>query len=176
RRGRFWPRWARMLLLVGGSLTLVFLLIATYFWISYARIIDTKLVGEERPVPRIFGRPFELRTGIPLTPAELQKRLNDVGYAERPKPEQPGEFNITANTVLLVPRTNPPVAKPKVVRIDFARTGAGITKMSNVGGGTVSKITLEAPLLAELAVGERQRKVAFVNMPKNVVNAVIAIE
>ena len=161
--------------MVGGSLTVLILLLATYFWFSFARIIDAKLVGEERPVPRIFGRPFDIRAGIALTPAELQKRLNDVGYAERPKPEQPGEFSMGANTVLLIPRANPPVAKPKVMRVDFLR-GGGVSRLSAVGGGGPSKVTLEAPLLAALAQGERQRKVAFASIPKHVVNAVVAIE
>ena len=158
-----------MALLVGGGLFAVLLAVATYFWISYAHIIDAKLSGEQRPVPRIFGRQFDLRPGIALTPEQLKQRLNDIGYAERPKPEQPGEFNVTGNVVLLVARTNPPVPKPKTVRVEFGRNG-GVTRMS------VSKVSLEAPLLAALAQGERQRKVEFANMPKHVLNAVIAIE
>ena len=53
--------------------------------------------------------------------------------------------------------------------MEFGRNG-GVTRMS------VSKVSLEAPLLAALAQGERQRKVEFANMPKHVLNAVIAIE
>ena len=30
-----------------------------YLWVAYGRMIDAKLGGEQRPVPRIFGRPFE---------------------------------------------------------------------------------------------------------------------
>src|SRR6478672_2701370 len=119
RRRIFWPRWTRKALLVGLGLFSILAVFAVYFWISYAHLIDAKLVGEQRPIPRIFGRAFELRAGAPLTPAQLVQRLNDVGYAERPKPEQPGEFNLTGTTVLLVPRTNPAQAKPKPVRVDF---------------------------------------------------------
>src|SRR5262245_40674768 len=76
RRRFFWPRWTRKALLVAGSFAVLMFLIGMYFWISFAHIIDAKLVGEERPVPRIFGRPFEVRVGIPLTPTQLQQRLN----------------------------------------------------------------------------------------------------
>src|SRR5262249_36902229 len=92
RRRWFWPRWARMALLFGGVLFLMLGAMSVYFWISYSHLIDAKLAGEQRPIPRIYGRPYELRTGAPLAPAQLVQRLNDVGYAERPKAEQPGEF------------------------------------------------------------------------------------
>jgi transcription-repair coupling factor (superfamily II helicase) len=47
-------------------------------------------------VPRIFGRPFELKPGQGLSLAQLVQRLNDVGYAERPKAAAAGEFSVAA--------------------------------------------------------------------------------
>jgi len=58
---------------------------ACYLWVSYGRMIDARLGGEQRAIPRIFGRPFEMRPGRALEPGQLVQRLNDVGYAERPK-------------------------------------------------------------------------------------------
>src|SRR6478752_2713424 len=79
--------------LIGPPATLC-LIGATYFWISYGHMIDRRLGGEQRPVPRIFGRPFELRPGEGLSPAQLEQRLNDVAYAKRARPEQPGQFSV----------------------------------------------------------------------------------
>ena len=47
--------------------------------------VPRRLGGEQKPVPRIFGRPFELHPGEPLSPLQLEQRLNDVGYAKRAK-------------------------------------------------------------------------------------------
>src|SRR4051812_14990212 len=99
KRRWWWPRWARAALLLVGVTAIVCLGAGWYFWVQYAHEIDKKLAGEQRAVPRIFGRAFDLRPGLALTPVQLAQRLNDVAYADRPKPEQPGEFNVTGNTV-----------------------------------------------------------------------------
>ena len=54
-------RWVNWLLLGVGVPGLILVLAGIYFWISYGRMIDAKLGGEQRPIPRIFGRPFEIR-------------------------------------------------------------------------------------------------------------------
>src|SRR5262245_50849601 len=97
-------RWLRILLLTSGGVFVLCLAFASYLWVSYGRMIDARLGGEQRAIPRIFGRPFELRTGRALEPGQLIQRLNDVGYAERPKAEEPGEFSIGAGTITVVTR------------------------------------------------------------------------
>ncbi len=57
-----------------------------------------KLAGEERPCPRIFGRPFELSAGQALSPAQFVQRLNDVGYAERPKAANPASSSLSPDS------------------------------------------------------------------------------
>ena len=44
---------------------------------------------------------MELRRGQALGERQLVDRLNDLGYAERPGPERPGEFAVADNTVTL---------------------------------------------------------------------------
>src|SRR5216683_2577793 len=83
--------------LVVGVPAAVMLLVASVFWVIYGHMIDRRLGGEQRPVPRIFGRPFELRPGQGLSPLQLEQRLNDVGYAQRAKAELPGEFTNAGN-------------------------------------------------------------------------------
>ena len=168
-------RRLKMLLTIVGGVAVIFLLLTTFFWIYYARLIDARLAGEERPVPRIFGRPFELRAGIGLSPGELEQRLNDVGYAKRPKAEGPGEFAVAAGVVTLVTRPVGPTP-PAPVRVDFSRGGTTVSKLTDGAGHVLEKITLEAPMLTALAPGQKQRKVALASIPKIVVDAVIAIE
>ncbi len=144
-------------------------------WQSDGRLIESKLRGEQtRPIPRVYGRPFQIRVGQPLTQTELVQRLNDVGYAERPKPEAPGTFTIAGNALQLIAR---PLSgePPRIVRVDFGRSM--VTRLSPVGGkGTIDHVTLEAPLLASLAAGEKRRYVPLASIPKHMIEAVIAIE
>ena len=54
-----WPRrrWVRYTLIGFGVPCLIGLFVGTYLWVSYGRMIDERLGGEARPIPRIFGRP-----------------------------------------------------------------------------------------------------------------------
>jgi penicillin-binding protein 1B len=113
-----------------------------YLWTVYGRRIDASLAGEQRPIPRIFGRPFELDAGQGLTPKGLVEQLNDIGYAQRPTASAPGEFTLTGE-----------------------RSPASL-----------EKLTLEPPLLAALAPGERRRYVPLASIPRTVVDAVLTIE
>jgi len=169
-------RWVRIAVIAIGGPAILGLFVLVYLWVADGRLIDAKLRGEEtRPIPRVFGRPFEIHRGQPLSTTELVQRLNDVGYAERPKPEHAGEFAIAGTSVLLIPR---PVGNEPahLVRVDFAR--GAVSRLTPVGvkGLTVDQITLEAPLLAELAAGEKRRYVPLGSIPKHMVEAVIAIE
>src|SRR5688500_20407756 len=99
-------RWVRIALLVIGIPAAIGLLASVYFGVSYSRMIDARLGGEQRPIPRLFARPFVLETGRALLPAQLVQRLNDIGYAERQKATQPGEFSLAPNQILIVTRAN----------------------------------------------------------------------
>ncbi|MFI5177082.1 MAG: PBP1A family penicillin-binding protein [Vicinamibacterales bacterium] len=168
--------WLRLVLVALAVLVLIGTAVGGFYWVKYGRLIDSKLGGEQRPVPRIFGRAFALHPGAALSPAQLVQRLNDVGYAERPKVEGPGEFSVQGNSVTIGVR---PVgqARPQTVKADFSR-GAGpvVTRLTVVGGGPVDTTLLEAPLLTALAPGEKRRYVRLANVPKVMVNAVISIE
>lgn len=170
-------RWVRVAMLVGGIPVALGLLLTAYFWITYGRMIDARLGGEQRPIPRIFARPFELRAGRGLSPALLVQRLNDVGYAERPKATLPGEFSLGAPTsVLLV--TRPADKTPsRTVTVDF--TGANspvIRRLVDGANKPLVQVTLEAPLLTALAPGQKRRFVPLASIPPHMVHAVLAIE
>ena len=141
-------RWMRIAMLVIGIPGAIGLLASVYFWVSYGRMIDARLGGEQRPIPRLFARPFVLETGRALLPAQLVQRLNDIGYAERQKAAQPGEFSLAANQVLIVTRPNSQTKSPsQTVKVDFT-TGASpiVRKMTDGGNKAVSQVTFEAPL------------------------------
>jgi penicillin-binding protein 1B len=170
---KHWVKWV----VYGVGVPLLLLTITTiYFWISYSRLIDAKLGGDQQAMPRIFGRPFEIRPGRGLTSALLVQRLNDVGYAEREKATRPGEFSIAPGAMTIVPRTGPK-DKPRQIRIEFTRgTSPVVSRLVEVGAKPVTSVTLEAPMLAALAPGQKRRYVTLPAIPKVMINAVLAIE
>jgi len=171
------PRpWLRLAAVTLGTLAGLMLVVGSFYWVRYGRLIDSKLGGEQRPVPRIFGRPLTLKAGLTLSPAQLVQRLNDVEYAERPKVENPGEFTVAGTAVTIGVRADGPTTA-QTVRVDFSRGSAPVvTKLTAVGGGPIESVSLEAPMLAALAPGERRRYVPLARIPKVMINAVISIE
>src|SRR5258706_2537867 len=109
-RARKWiarnPRIVRYVLLACSIASLVIGATVIYYYVSFGRIIDARLQGErERSLPRVYARPLEMRRGETLSEQELIARLNDLGYAQRPTAQAPGEFAIIRNAVLITPRT-----------------------------------------------------------------------
>ena len=188
-----WPRWLapyrRRIYLGLGLAAVVTLGTLAYLYVSYGRIIDARLHGErDRAVPRVFGRPLTLQTGQNLSQAELVARLNDVGYAQRSRVEQPGEFAIDRNAVVLISRGGDQSGKP--VKVSFPAPPVLKKKPATpppvaqriatlqAGGKAVDRVTLDAPLLTGLMTGtrEKRRRVALDVIPARMQEAVLAIE
>jgi penicillin-binding protein 1B len=184
-----WVRWAALAATIPlAALTSTLI----YYYISFARIIDARLHGErERVFPRVLARPLEIRRGQSLTDRQLIDRLNDLGYAQRPRVEHPGEFAIGNGAVAIRPRTAE--LKNQIVRVVFQKTGPDVRRASR--GGALEKppdrvarleidahpaerLSLDAPVLTAIIGGEREkrRQVALSAIPPRVIQAVLAIE
>ena len=150
---------------------------ATYYYVSFAHLIDARLHGErDRVLPRVFARPLELRRGQSLTERQLVDRLNDLGYAQRARPEKPGEFAIGDGAVAIMPRSadlkgqivrvvfqRPPAAKPR--REAGRETGASRPPRTpdrverlELGNKPSERLMLDAPVLTSLVGGEREKR------------------
>lgn len=167
-----------------------------YYYVWFARQIDARLHGErDRVLPRVFARPFELRKGLALTDRHLIDRLNDLGYAQRARVEQPGEFAIgRGGVVVLIPRNGE--AAGRTLRVIFhvpapraRRPGAPlpppapagsdrVERLELVPGGPVERVALDSPMLTALiSTGrEKRRQVPLATIPTRVREAVLAIE
>ncbi len=192
--------WRFYVLLGLGIPVLILSIVSIYFYVSFSRMIDARLAGEtERSDPRIFARPYLVRRGQSLTPAQLESRLNDLGYSHRARAEQPGEFAIGRDAIAMIPRDGD--RKGQLVRIVFAGGRApapkkrdpkapkppeppvaeptGIDHVEIVGTKQhVDQMTLDAPLVTALVTGarEKRRDVPLSVVPRPVVEAVLAIE
>jgi penicillin-binding protein 1B len=192
KRGRR-SRSKRALLAIASVFALVLAAVLGYYYVQFSRIIGARLHGErDRVVPRVFARPLVLRAGQGLTDTELVARLNDIGYTEKARVERPGEFALTRDAIVLLPRTGDLAGRP--VRVEFA--AAAVARAStaaadppgapgrhrieriDVGGRTVSSVELDPPLLSGLVTGtrERRRRVPLEAIPLRMRQAVLAIE
>ena len=155
-----------------------------YYWVVFSRMIDARISGDmQRTDPRVFARPFELHRGQAHTPRPLVDRLNDLGYAHRPRTEGPGEFTIGQGTLVLIPRDGD--RRGHVLRVVFGSRAsktsepARISTIEVVGERrTVDRVKLDAPLITALVTSgrEKRRDVPLSVIPRNMVQAVLAIE
>lgn len=163
------------------------LLLAASSFVAYSRIVEARLHGErDRVVPRVFARPLTIYTGQGLAPADLIARLNDLGYVQRSRPQRPGEFAVTGPAIVLVARGGSHAGRQ--VRLTFGERpvvpasggGAALGYLAQIeaAGQPVHSIVLEAPMLAGLVSGSRQkrRRVPLAAIPLRVQQAVLAIE
>ncbi len=179
RRRRGWKFYA---LVVFGSVFLLLSTVTVYYYVKFSRMIDARLHGEfSRADPRVFGRPFEIRRGQAVTPQQLVDRLNDLGYTDRARAQQPGEFTVGREAILLVPREGD--RRGQMLRIAFTvRKGAepsGIDQIQIVDKKErMDAVTLDAPLITALiATGrEKRRDVPLAAIPERMIKAVLAIE
>jgi penicillin-binding protein 1B len=171
-RRRFW----RKIMLIAAAPLALALIFVVSLWTTYSAQIDARLGGEQRAIPRIFGRPFELRPGQGLTPSQLEQRLNDVGYASRTTVERPGEYSVGSSVMVLRSRGEDAMA----VRVEFSSSKGAppvIAKLVNQDTGkAVPQVTLEAPMLTAIATGEKRRYTPLATIPARMREAVLAIE
>ena len=97
--------WKLYALVGAGVVFAILAVVTTYFYLSFSKMIDARLAGQtQRSDPRIFARPYEFRRGQSLTPTQIVERLNDLGYSYKAKAEQPGEFTVGRDAVVIIPR------------------------------------------------------------------------
>src|SRR5204862_118070 len=96
---------------------------------------------------------------------------------QRPTPEKRGEFATTASppTISLVPRA-PELGRP-VVQVGFQRRSDHVMRLQ-LGPTAVERLTLDAPVLASIVAGEREKRrpVALSAIQPKLVEAVLSIE
>jgi penicillin-binding protein 1B len=185
-------RWVRYAAIV-ASVPLIMLCGALgYYYVSFAHIIDGRLHGErDRVLPRVFARPLELWRGESLTDHQLVDRLNDLGYAQRPQVDKPGEFAVGNGAVALIARNG--ALKGKLVRVVFQKPAPDVKRASRtappprkadrvdrleLGSKPSERLTLDAPVLTSVINGEREkrRQVALTAIQPRMIQAVLAIE
>ena len=195
-RGLWRKRWVRLTALALSVPLVLACFLTGYYYVRFAQLLDDRLHGaRQRTFPRVFARPLELRRGQALTDLQLIDRLNDLGYAQRPVAERPGEFAVGDGSIFIHARASE--LKDKTVRVVFRPSApppgppgrrpapppprpqrADRVQRLDVGDKASERLVLDTPLLTSLISGEREKRrpVALTAIPDRVVQAVLAVE
>jgi penicillin-binding protein 1B len=178
------PHWKLYALVALAGPMLVFSCVLGYYYVVFSRMIDARLHGNmQRVDPRVFARPFALHKGQSVTPRQLVDRLNELGYSNRARAEQAGEFTIGRDALVLIPRDGD--RQGQMVRVVFGARSAKSKETTAIDHielpgtkGNTDELTLDAPLVTALVTGgrEKRRDVPLAEIPQHMIQAVLAIE
>jgi penicillin-binding protein 1B len=154
----------------------LFLFIATsgailYYYHYYAGIIDRKLDGEVfKNTAQIYAAPYRIYPGQKLTLQDVTERLQRAGFALSDKDRSDGVYEVENNKVTVRPKVG------DTLRLEFRKTS--LARIIRLPNGDTSQAWLPAELVTNLFDESRQKRriVQFDDLPKPLVNALIAAE
>jgi penicillin-binding protein 1B len=157
----------------------VFLAIAGFYYFKYQGIVDARL---KEPLfantAKIYAAPREVRPGQKFTVHLIAEELRDAGYTGdgASQTSQMGTFSEEAQSVNVRPGPESFHAQdPATIHI----SGGVVTSISDDRGQPLSSYELEPLLitgLSEDANRTKRRLLTYDEIPRNLVNAVVAIE
>ena len=169
-----------------GILILIFVSVFAFFYAKYARMIDARLRGDViLRTTGIYAAPRTIRVSQGMTLASLKSYLDGIGYVESSKDADAtrGRYLIKGNIIDI--RTsgasviNGSRQFPNL-GIVFGPGGKGITKITDSDTKRNLDSSVLEPELVTAISNEKQRQkqklVSFKDLPKDYVNAVVAIE
>jgi penicillin-binding protein 1B len=175
----FWT--SRMGLVILGSVLLLFVVatsVFAYYYVKFGKLIDERLSGHiYQNTSRVFSAPGHIYTGQILHPGDLATYLLHAGYQEGELQGTPGEFKVKGSTVEIRPSKDSYFHGGNALRVDFS--GTAVTRISQLNDGLQRDFAeIEPEVITNLfdSTREKRRVVRFEDLPKNMVDAVLAAE
>ena len=160
---------------------IVFMSVFAYFYVKYSRIVDRRMAG---PIfsnsARIYARPKTVSVGEPIDAQEIVANLRRAGYTEDGKDgESPiGHFRMVRGGVEVLPGPQSSHSSDAaVIRFDKGKVSA--IDVTGREGDSQQDYELEPVLVTGLFEGSDRAKrqlIKFDDLPKDLVNAIVAIE
>ncbi len=175
----FWT--SRVGLAVLGS-ALLLLVVATsvfaYYYIQFGKLINQRLTGQVyQNTSRVFSAPGHIYTGETMRAGDLATYLLRAGYQEGEVEGAPGEFQVKGSTVEIRPSRDSYFQGGNALRVSFS--GGTISRIAQLSDGAQRvNADIEPELITNLfdSSREKRRVVRFDDLPKDMVNAVLAAE
>src|SRR5215510_3891771 len=167
-----------VLLVIGGC-------VFAYFYTKYSAVIDARLRGDVMiRTTRMYAAPRPVRSGSGTTLQSMKAYLDSIGYVESTKEADAsrGRYQIKGNTIDIRASSSAVIDRiqrfPNVA-VTFGAGGRGISKITDLDTKrNYDQVELEPGLLTEVSNEKRQKQkiVSFKDLPKDFVNATLAIE
>jgi penicillin-binding protein 1B len=186
----FFRRWRRrifrppvVILLVG--FTVFTLAVLGYYYHVFSQRVDKLISGEiYTRSAGIYTAPKALRVGAGLSMDDLVSRLKRADYVEKAQQadDARSRYSIAGTTVEIVPGQTAIVDDKRIfphVRVAFAKTGKGITSITDADTNAKLQTALVEPEQLSFVAGsqrERRRIIGFGDVPKSLVDAVTVTE
>ena len=161
----------------------VFLLLAAcatfaYYYVSFSRMIDARLSGEIfGNNSQVYSAPRRIYVGEPLPESDLLAALGRAGYFDRPEQGARGQFTAVHGTITIHPGPQSYFSAGNALRVEFS--GGKIERITALpNGAEVASAEIEPELITNLfdTAREKRRVVRMDQLPKELVNAVLAAE
>jgi len=175
----FWT--SRVGLAVLGS-ALLLLVVATsvfaYYYIQFGKLINQRLTGQVyQNTSRVFSGPGHIYTGETMRSGDLATYLLRAGYQEGEVEGAPGEFQVKGSTIDIRPSRDSYFQGGNALRVSFS--GGTISRILQLSDNTPRVAAdIEPELITNLfdSSREKRRVVRFDDLPKDMVNSVLAAE
>jgi penicillin-binding protein 1B len=168
-------------LAVLGS-ALLLLVVATsvfaYYYIQFGKLINQRLTGQVyQNTSRVFSGPGHIYTGETMRSGDLATYLLRAGYQEGEVEGAPGEFQVKGSTIDIRPSRDSYFQGANALRVSFS--GGTISRILQLSDNTPRVAAdIEPELITNLfdSSREKRRVVRFDDLPKDMVNSVLAAE
>jgi penicillin-binding protein 1B len=148
----------------------------TYYYVGYSRMIDERLQGPVFPnVSQVYAAPEKLRVGDPASAAGVLAHLRTAGFGDRQETPK-GRYEPLRNGVRIYPGPDSYFSsEPAELRFTDGKVSGIISLRDQFAR---SEYSLEPQLITNLfdSSREKRRLVAFSDLPKHMVDALLAIE
>lgn len=172
----FGGKWARIATFTVLGLLVTGLFTFTYFYLKFAKLIDDKLAaGPFTQTSRVFAAPQTIRLNEEVLSDEIVRELRGAGYTES-RSNVIGWYNLRPDAVEIFPGPQSYFKQdPYVVKFNQRRVRQIISLRDNTER---TQYQLEPALITNLFDRNRgkRRIVRFDDIPKVLLNAVVAVE
>ncbi|MBV9183068.1 MAG: transglycosylase domain-containing protein, partial [Acidobacteria bacterium] len=159
------------------TLAIAFVVLFSYFYIKYDRIIDRRFNGPVfASAAKIYAAPTLASVGEKADLKEIAAQLRHAGYSEKSGESSMGSYHIRSGSIEISPGPasyhSPEAA---TIRIHDGR----IASINSNSGGQLDAYELEPEMITSLFEGDQRSKrqvIHYNDMPKVLVDAVVAIE
>jgi penicillin-binding protein 1B len=172
-------------LIILGVIALIFISVFFFFYIKYSKMIDARLRGEiSLRATGIYAAPRMIRAGQGYTIEKLKAYLDGIGYVESSKATDTkrGRYQIATNSIQIYSSMDAVISGRRQfpnIKVTFSGGGKTISKITDLDTNkNLDSAALEPEMLTSISSDKRQKRklVAFNDLPKDYVNAVLAIE